>query len=326
MAKSFYEVLGVTRNSDAKDIRAAYRKLARKYHPDVNPNDKAAESRFKELSNAYDVLGDAENRQKYDRYGEQWQHADEIEKQQRQYRQPNPFGGFETSTDGGDFGGIFGSLFRRSRRPTGRRRGQDVETPVQVSLREAFHGAMRTVQDTVTSQCSTCDGASEVSGAVCHTCRGAGQTSRPTRLEVKIPPGVKTGSRVRMAGMGRPGSGGADPGDLFLIVTVSGDSEFRRDANDLHADVDVPLTDAVLGGEVTIQTIDGKVALRIPELTQNGATIRLASKGMAILGKPGERGALVVKVRVVLPEALTNEQRSLFERLRDAYTSDKAAS
>ena len=292
MAKSFYEVLGVQRNADEKDIRAAYRKLARKFHPDVNPNDKVAENRFKEISNAYDVIGDGDNRRNYDKHGDQWQHADEIEKQQRQYQRSNPFGGFDTSNIGGDFGSVFDSIFGKRRRGGGKRRGQDVETPVQVTLREAFSGADRTVQDQVTSECATCEGDGQVSGAVCHTCRGAGQTTRQTRLEVKIPRGVKTGSRVRIAGKGKPGSGGAEPGDLYLIVTVAGDREFRRDGNDLSRELSVPLMDAVLGGEVTVETIDGRVALRIPELTQNGATIRLASKGMPVLGKADERGRI----------------------------------
>lgn len=326
MAKSLYELLGVQRNAGAKDIRAAYRKLARKYHPDVNPNDKAAESRFKDISNAYEVLGDPANRSKYDKYGEQWQHADEIERQQRRHQQSSRFGGLDTSNISGDFGSIFDSVFGGRRRSGGRKRGQDVETPVQVSLREAFGGTTRVVQDQVAIECSTCDGEGQVSGAVCHTCRGSGQTNRQTRLEVKIPAGVKTGSRVRMASKGQPGTGGGKPGDLYLIVTVTGDSEFRREGNDLHAEVDVPLMDAVLGGEVTVQTLDGRVALRIPELTQNGATIRLASKGMPVLGKTDERGVLVVRVKVALPEALTNEERSLFEQLRAAQTSDQAAS
>lgn len=326
MAKSFYELLGVRRNADAKDIRTAYRKLARKYHPDVNPNDKAAESHFKDISNAYEVLGDAANRRNYDKYGEQWRHADEIEKQQREHQQSGRFGGFDTSNISGDFGSIFDSVFGGRRRAGGRRRGQDVETPVQVSLREAFGGTTRTVQDQVASECPTCDGEGQVSGAICHTCRGAGQTNRQTRLEVKIPAGVKTGSRVRMAKKGQPGTGGGEHGDLYLIVTVTPDSQFRRDGNDLHAEVDVPLTDAVLGGEVTVQTADGRVALRIPELTQNGATIRLASKGMPVLGKKDERGDLVVKVKVTLPEALTSEERSLFEQLRTAQASGQAAS
>jgi molecular chaperone DnaJ len=181
------------------------------------------------------------------------------------------------------------------------------------------------VTDQVAIDCPTCDGAGQVSGAVCHTCRGAGQTTRQSRLEVKIPAGVKTGSRVRMAAKGKPGVGRGEPGDLYLIVTVTGDADFRREGNDLVRDVSVPVIDAVLGGEVTVQTIDGRVALRIPELTQNGATIRLASKGMPVLGKTDERGALVVRVQVELPEELSEEQRTLFEQLRDAETIDQAA-
>lgn len=323
MAKNFYDVLGVGRSASDKEIRSAYRKLARKYHPDVTGGDKAAAERFKEVTAAYEVLSDADNRKKYDKYGDQWQYADQIEESRRQQSPgswarhgPNG-GGAMFGSEGGDFGSIFDSLFRGGRggRPQGRRRGQDVETAVEVTLDEAFRGTARTVTLQGAEPCPTCGGSGDVAGAICHTCEGAGEVVRPRRLEVKVPAGVKTGSRVRVAGEGRPGIGGGASGDLYLVVTVQPHPRFERKGDDLSTEVNVPYTTAVLGGEVEVPTMDGRVALRVPELTQNGRQFRLGGKGMPVLGKT-ERGDLFVRMRVQLPEHLTAEQRRLFEELR----------
>ncbi len=324
MAKDLYEALGVPRNAVEKDIRTAYRKLARKHHPDVNPNDKAAESRFKEVNAAFEVLSDAEKRKKYDKYGDRWEMADQIEESQRR----GGGGGFRAAPGAegfGDFGNIFDNFFRRERggpRPTaGNRRGQDIETPVEVSLEEAFHGTSRTVNLQSPEGCPTCGGSGEVAGAICHTCEGMGTVTRPRRLEVRIPAGVKTGSRVRIAGEGRPGAGRGAAGDLYLVVTVLPHIKFERKGDDLHAEVDVPLLDAVLGGEVTVTTIEGRLALRIPELTQNGRQFRLTGKGMPVIGGANQRGDLYVKARVQLPESLTPGERALFEEMRTAHSA-----
>ncbi len=324
MAKDFYDVLGVKRDASEKDIRGAYRKLARKYHPDVTPNDKAAEARFKEATAAFEVLSDADKRKKYDKYGDKWEYADQIEearKQQSAAGWARQGGGSQSfSFDGGDFGSIFENLFRRERGgPRGapaRRRGQDIETPVEVSLDEAFHGTTRTVSLQSQENCPTCGGTGEVAGAICHTCEGMGQVLRPRRLEVKVPAGVKTGSRVRMAGEGRPGVNGGAAGDLYLVVTVQPHPRFERKGDDLSVDIEVPYLDAILGGEVEVQTLTGKVALRIPEGTQNGRQIRLGGKGMPVLGAGGKRGDLYARVRVKLPEQLTDEERKHIEELR----------
>ena len=332
MAKSFYETLGVPRGASAKEIRSAYRKLARKYHPDVNPNNPSAEQHFKEVQAAYDVLADEDKRKKYDKYGDRWEHADQIEEMQRQQRATGGGpGGFSFDGGGlGDFGSIFDTLFRRERggprAAPGRRRGQDVETQVEISLDEAFAGTTRTIQLQAVETCTTCRGSGEVAGAVCHTCEGAGQSLRPRRLEVKVPPGVKTGSRVRVAGEGRSGMGGGPAGDLFLLVTVLPHVGFERRGDDLETAVPVPLVDAVLGGEVEVQTLAGKVMLRIPELTQNGRRIRLAGKGMPVLGRTDKRGDLYARVDVRLPERLTDRERELFEALRHGSPVEKAAS
>lgn len=306
MAKDLYEVLGVPRTASDKEIRAAYRKLARQHHPDVNPNDKASEARFKEITSAYEVLGEPENRKKYDKYGDQWQHADQIEEMRRQqggrtWSSAGPGGAsyhFESAGDG-DFGSIFENLFRRERsggpRPSSPRRGQDIDAPVEITLEEAFSGTTRTVS---------------IGG--------------DRRLEVKVPAGVKTGSRVRVAGEGAPGANGGSAGDLFLVITVRTHPKFERKGDDLYVDVDVPVYDAVLGGEVEVPTVDGRVLLRVKELTQNGTQIRLAGKGMPVLGKPGTRGDLYARVRVKIPSNLTPEQRELFEQLRN--TTEAVAS
>ena len=317
MARDFYDALGVTRSAEEKEIRSAYRKLVRKFHPDVNPNDKAAESRFKEVTNAYEVLSDPDKRKKYDKYGERWEMADQYEAANRG---GGPFRAAQGAEAFGDFGSIFDTFFRRERAgpraATGNRRGQDIETPVEVSLEEAFHGTTRTVNLQSPEPCKTCGGAGEVAGAICHSCEGMGTVTRPRRLEVRIPAGVKTGSRVRVAGEGRPGAGKGSPGDLYLVVTVLPHNKFERKGDDLVTEVDVPLLDAVLGGEVTVQMLEGRVALRIPELTQNGRQIRLAGKGMPVLGGADKRGDLFVRTRVQLPDSLSPEEREHFAAMK----------
>ena len=325
MARSFYDLLGVPRGASEKDIRSAYRKLARKLHPDVNPNDRAAESRFKEINAAYEVLSDPEKRRKYDRYGDRWEYADQIEDAEKRqsagsWARYGPGGA--SGEFGADFGSIFDTLFRRERGgPRGApasRRGQDIETPVEVSLEEAFHGTARVVNLQSAEPCRTCGGSGQVAGAICHACDGVGQLLRPRRLEVKVPPGVKTGSRVRMAAEGRPGVAGGAPGDLYLVVTVHPHPRFERKGDDLSIEVDVALLDAVLGGEVEVPTIEGRVALRIPELTQNGRQFRLTGKGMPVLGSPGKRGDLYARVAIRVPEQINDRERELFRELRDA--------
>lgn len=207
MAKSYYDTLGVSRTASEKEIKAAYRKLARKYHPDVAPNDKTAEARFKEVNAAHEVLSDAEKRRKYDKYGDRWEYADQIEEMERQQsaagwaRQGGPGGnGAAFEANLGDFGSIFENIFRRERGgPRGqpaRRRGQDVETPVEVSLEEAFAGTTRTVRLQGAEVCRTCGGSGDVAGAICHNCDGTGQVLQERRLEVKVPAGVKTDSHA----------------------------------------------------------------------------------------------------------------------------------
>ena len=323
--KDYYQILGVSRNATAKEIKQAYRRLARKYHPDVNPGDKGAEARFKEINAAYEVLSDPENRKKYDQFGENWQYADQFAQagwkaSYGDFARQGPFTVFDFSDFGsgaGDIGGIFDRIFgdlgtRATRRP---RRGRDIEHPIEVTLEEAYHGSTRTIETQAESACHVCGGRGALGNAPCYTCGGSGRVLYPQRLEVRIPPGVSDGSRIRMAGKGRPGSGGGPPGDLYLMASLRPHPVFQRRDSDLHVEVDVPLTDAMLGGEVEVPTLKGKVALKIPPETQNGRVFRLAGQGMPRMGD-NRKGDLFAKVRVVLPTELTEREKELFRELK----------
>jgi molecular chaperone DnaJ len=324
-SKDYYATLGVPKGASEKEIRQAYRRLARQHHPDVNAGDKASEARFKEVNAAYEVLSDKEKRRKYDKYGDQWQYADQIEEMHRQsggartFRFGGDGGGvryeFGDLNDLGDLGGVFGSLFGggRTRAP---RRPANVQQPVEVTLEEAFHGTTRTLQLAAEEPCATCGGSGEIAGATCHVCQGSGTTLKARRLEVKIPAGVDNGSRVRVAGEGQAHPGG-QRGDLYLVVSVRRHERFERKGDDLYVDVEAPVTDAVLGGEAEVSTLTGRVVLTVPPLSQNGKTFRLAGQGMPRLSASG-RGNLFARLRVKLPEKLSDRERELFEELRDA--------
>src|SRR3990170_131158 len=341
MARDYYDVLGLKRGASQKEIKQAYRKLARKHHPDVNPGDKGAEERFKEINRAFEVLNDAEKRKKYDRYGERWEQAEAFEKaraqagaggggrwQTYQFDVNDLFGrggaragqGFENIFD------LFGAGGQRTRGPV---RGQNIEYATEISLEEAYAGTKRTLQLQSDEPCATCGGSGEIAGAVCHVCQGLGVVSRPRRLEVKIPAGARDGTRVRLAGEGSAPAGRGPRGDLYVVVRVQPHPRFERRGDDLVTDVPVPLDEAVLGGEVEVETLNGKrIAIKIEALTQNGRSIRLTGLGMTKLngaaadgrptkGKGKSHGDLLAKVRVVLPETLSDRERELFEKLRE---------
>jgi len=326
--KDYYSILGVSKNASEADIKKAFRKLARKYHPDVNPGDKTAEAKFKEMNEAYEVLSDNEKRAKYDRFGEHWQQADQFSQagaRQGGYRAYDfgGFGGEGVRVEGGDIGSIFDEILRGGgmggfgRQPQ-RRRGQDLETPVEVSLEEAYHGAKRTISLQAQKPCPTCQGTGQVEKGVCPTCGGSGAVLGTERIEVSVPPGAKTGSRVRISGKGGQGFGGGPRGDLYLLVTVLPHKNFERNGNDLHYTAPLPLTVAMLGGELQIPTIKGKkLALKIPPETQNEKTFRLSGQGMPQLGRPSSFGDLIVRVRAMLPSRLSDEEKKLFEKLKD---------
>ncbi|MCJ7509305.1 MAG: J domain-containing protein [Dehalococcoidia bacterium] len=318
--KDYYAILGIKRDASDKEIRQAYRRLARKHHPDVNPGDKAAGERFKEINAAYEVISDPEKRRKYDLYGDQWQYADQIEEARRQSGQTRswsghgvPFGGFDQGDIGfGELGDMLGGLFKGTR--PGSRRGEDVQHMAEVTLAEAYRGTTRVLNMQNEEPCSTCGGSGKLVGAVCHICQGSGVTMRSRRLEVKIPPGVTDGSRVRVAGEGRAGRGGGK-GDLYLVISVKPHERFTRRGDELQTEVAVPLVDAVLGGEVAVPTLKGKAMLKIPPLTQNGRAFRLAGLGMPHLAGGG-KGDLCARVKVILPAELSPAERELFEKLR----------
>jgi molecular chaperone DnaJ len=323
--KDYYKILGLSRNASEKEVKQAYRKLARQYHPDINPGDKTAEARFKEINEAHEVLSDAEKRRKYDQYGDQWQYADQFEKAKQQqgtrFWDFNQAGGGASSEqfqfDEGDMGSIFGDLFGGGYRTrTARaRRGRDIEYAVEVTLEEAYHGSTRTIALQSEEPCTGCQGTGKIQNLPCSVCRGTGVVLKTKNLEVKIPAGVKSGSRIRLAGKGQPGYRGGSSGDLYLVVTVKPHSTFERRDNDLIVEMELPLVTALLGGEVQVPTLKGKVALKIPPETQNGKTFRLTGQGMPRQGS-SVHGDLLAKMKVVLPVNLSPEERELFEKLK----------
>jgi molecular chaperone DnaJ len=357
--KDYYQTLGVKRDASDKDIRAAYRRLARKYHPDVNPKDKTAEAKFKQVNEAYEVLSDTKLRQQYDRFGhlgEGWRHAQEAP----------PGGGFSYQT-GGDFQGggqSFGDIFDmffggRSGARTAQEapaRGMDAEAEVEVTLEEAFKGTHREISLTVPEACATCGGTGAEPGGSqtcpecrgqgrggplglgacercggrgtivtkpCPACGGRGETQRTRRLSVKIPPGVKTGSRVRVAGQGGAGGRGRPAGDLYLNVRVRSDSRFTRRGDDLHGEVAISFPQAALGAEVEVPTMKGKVRMTVPPGTSSGQTLRLGGLGMPHL-RGGGTGDQYVKIKIVVPKDLSKEERELIERLAALRRGSKA--
>ena len=321
--RDYYQILGVSRNASEKEIKQAYRSLARKYHPDINPNDKSAEAKFKGINSAYEVLSNPEKRKRYDQFGDQWEYADQFAKsggQEERVRWDFARGG--TSFEYGDlsgFGDIFSKLFDDSgvgsRIKRGPRRGQDIESPIEVTLEEAYHGSARLMQLQTEEPCTACGGTGRVGNRICTMCNGAGGKAVLRRLEVKIPTGVRDGSRIRIAGEGGPGLAGGSKGDLYLVVKVLRHKLFERKGDDLYTEVSVPLATAILGGEVKLPTLNGSLSLKIPPETQNSKIFRLAGKGMPQLGN-NKYGNMLAKVKVVLPTNLTEEEKKLFEKLR----------
>jgi len=319
--KDYYSILGVKRDASEPEIKRAYRRLARKYHPDVNPDDNSAEAKFKEINEAYEVLSDKEKRQKYDRFGDQWQYADQFAKagaQQTPFWDFSQGGAQSFHFEEGDLDSLFGDLLQGFRAGTSSRRvrprrGRDVDYPVEVTLEEAYHGTNRILGLQTEEPCPSCGGTGRIQNVLCSACRGSGAVARLKRLEVKIPPGVKDGSRVRIAGKGEPGYAGGKSGDLHLVTSVKPHRLFERKGDNLHVEVAIPLTVAVLGGEVQVPTLKGKLALKIPPETQNGRAFRLAGQGMPHLGN-SSHGNLLARMKVVLPTKLSAEEKELFEQ------------
>jgi len=321
--KDYYATLGVPKTATAKEIKQTFRKLARKHHPDVNPGDKTAESKFKEINEAYEVLGDPEKRKKYDELGANWRMYEQAggapgggfqggdawninfgggqgggfrtmtpDEMREMFGDSDPFSDFFHTFFGGVRGGEDPGRRGRPGRTRSARQGRDVEHELELGLEDAFHGAMRRLSIKQDGQARTVD--------------------------VRIPAGVGEGSRVRVTGEGGQGTGGAKSGDLYLRIRIAPHSRFERKGKDLYTHVPVPLTTAVLGGEVDVKTLGGKsLRLRIPPATQNGQVFRLKGHGMPAAGNKDEVGDLYATVDVELPKQLTPEERAHFEALRE---------
>jgi DnaJ-class molecular chaperone len=321
--KDYYKILGVSKNASTDEIKKAFRKLARKYHPDVNPGDKKAEERFKEINEAYEVLSDADKRRKYDTLGPNWmdQFGPAAGRRAGSGFRSAPFG-FDTSSNFSDFfETLFGSMGgtrsagTRTSQDFRRRVGDNIEQPVEVTLQEAYTGGTRTFNVQTTEICPICRGLGEINSKVCANCSGQGQLAHSKRIQVKIPAGVDNGSRIRVAGEGQPGIGGGPRGDLFLVISIKPDPLYERKGDDLYLDFEVDLVTAMLGGEAPVSLPDGrKLTLTIPPETQNGRVFRLAGKGMPRLRGEGN-GNLYARMKVVLPMHLTSSERALFEQL-----------
>jgi len=331
--KDYYEVLGIKRGASEDQIKQAYRKLARKFHPDLNPGDKSAEEQFKGLQEAYDVLSDPENRKLYDQYGDNWRAVKSgagapppgWEGAQRSTRGAGPgaggfdFGDFDFSDfrSAGGAGGfdIFEEMFGGSGRGRGRRvgRGRDVEAELELSIEEAHRGARRTIQMQVAETCPTCGGSGLKDGKPCETCGGAGEVLKPRTIEVNIPTGVRDGSTIRLAGQGGTRSNGSEPGDLYLHIRLRPHPVFSVKGDDLEVELPITPWEAVLGAKVAVPTIDGKVELTIAPGAKSGQRLRL--RGQGLNKRKGGRGDEYVRLKIVVPKDVKAEERRLYEEL-----------
>jgi molecular chaperone DnaJ len=352
--RDYYEILGVSRTASDQEIKSAYRRLAMRYHPDKNPNDASAEEKFKEAAEAYSVLADAEQRRRYDRFG----HSGVSSSAGASWGAPG-FGGFEDILgDLFGFGDVFGGGRSGSRRSAAQR-GADLRYDLEITLEDAANGMTAQLRIPRLETCGTCKGSGAAAGTepetcqtcggtgqlryqqgffsvarTCHACRGAGKiiknpcsdcrgsgrVEREKQMEVKIPAGVETGSRLRVQGEGEAGSSGGPPGDLYVVIIVAEHEYFQRQGSNLYAAVPITFAQAALGAEVPVKTLENDEKIKVPTGTQTGTVFRLKGKGMPALGGRG-RGDLFISVTVVTPTSLTREQRKLLEQL--AMIEDK---
>lgn len=292
----YYDILGVSKNASADDIKKAYRQKARKLHPDLNPNDKEAHRKFQQLNEANEVLSDPEKRAKYDKYGENWKHGEEYEKAQQQYqRQQRQQGGQTFYTEGDfsdtDFSEFFHSMFgggfsqRTGSRSQRKYKGGDYQAELRLSLRQAMYTHQQTL---------TLDG---------------------KNIRITIPAGVADGQKIKLAGYGQPGVNGGPDGDLYITFVVEEDPLFKRLGNDLYTSAHVGLYTAVLGGEATVNTLDGQVKIRVKPGTQPGTKVRLKGKGFPVYKKNDQFGDLIVTMKVEVPKNLSSKEQELFVEL-----------
>jgi DnaJ-class molecular chaperone len=332
--KNYYDILGVEKSAAEKDIKSAYRKLARKWHPDANPtNARQAEEKFKEIQEAYEVLGDSDKRKKYDVLGNDWQRAAQEAEQQRTYRRAqadaytaNDFAaGGAAGAPGGPngasgFSDFFDMFFSGiGRRPTGGptsfgERGQDLETTIDLTLAEAYEGGKKSVSLQLEDRCPRCGGTGTSGKGICPQCHGTGRVRETKRFDVTIPKGVREEQRIRLTGQGGSGSGGGVNGDLYLIVKFNDDARYERRGDDLYVDLPVSIYDLILGAEVRVPTMTGDVTMTIPAGTQNNKMLRLSGKGMPKLKTAGF-GDEYVRLVGQLPTDLSDKESKLFREL-----------
>lgn len=327
MAKDYYKILGISKKADEKEIKSAYRKLARKYHPDVNPNDAAAEAKFKEITEAYDVLKDPEKKKMYDKFGDNWESASKV----GDHFGGGSAGGFNVGgfnmggAGGGGFESVFEQIFQNFGGGGGRGHmfqqipPQDVEQAMSFTLEEIDQGTRRGLTYQVQDACSQCQGAGHVQTnnqqlVQCPTCKGRGTIPNTRKVDVKIPAGVPDGKKLRVPGGGAKGSGGK-AGDLFVIVRTLPHSRFKRDKDSLETEVEIDYLTAILGGEISVPTLRTSGSIQVPAGTQTGRRFRLKERGLARMNSG--RGDLLVRVKVTLPEELSKEEMKLIEKLRD---------
>jgi curved DNA-binding protein len=320
--KDYYKILGVERSASEEEIRTAFRKLARKHHPDVAANKKEAEEKFKEINEANEVLSDPEKRKKYDALGANW-------KQGAEFRPPpgwQSFGGRRPAQGGGDFefGGtgfsdFFEQIFGRQGSGGFRfdqeemvERGRNIEADIMVTLEEALHGSVRSVSLRRATACDACGGTGMVSRRTCQRCGGSGQITKTETYQVKIPAGVMEGQRLRVGGKGEAGSGGGSPGDLYLTVRLAGHPDLRVEGHNLSYELNLAPWEAVLGTSVSVPTLEGPLNIKIPAGMQNGQRLRIRGRG---LGKAGARGDLYVAGRIQVPPTISDSERRLWEQI-----------
>ena len=332
--KDYYKILGVERTASADDIRKAFRKLARQYHPDVAKNKKDAEEKFKEINEANEVLSDPDKRKKFDALGANWKQGSEFNappgweafggapgRGARGRGGRPPSGGAEFEFGGTGFSDFFEQIFGQHRAGNGgfspasedfAERGRDIEADLMVPLEEAMRGSVRSISLRRAVECDACKGHGEIRGKRCPTCGGAGRVARTETHQVKIPAGITEGKRLRVGGKGEAGSSGGGAGDLFLTVRLAGHPDFRVEGSNLSYDLDLAPWEAVLGAQVTVPTLDGPLSIKIPPGTQGGQRLRVRGRG---LGRESERGDLYVVTRVQVPATISDSERKAWEEL-----------
>jgi DnaJ-class molecular chaperone len=335
--KDYYAILGVAKTVAAKDIKSAYRKLARKWHPDANPdNTKAAEEKFKDIQEAYEVLGDPEKRSKYDVLGSDWQRAAQESARQRSAGQPagGPgAAGFSGANfgEGSGFSDFFDAFFQNiGKRPAGPetrtrsrpQQGEDLETTLDLTLAEAYSGGKKSVALQIEEPCPTCGGSGTKNARVCPECGGRGKIVQTKRFDVTIPKGVREGQRIRLAGQGGAGINNGPRGDLYLIAHFPEDKTWERRGDDLYIDLPVSIYDLVLGGDVAVPTMDGEVSMTVPAGTQSNKFMRLGGKGMPKL-KSEAHGDEYVRLIGTLPTDLNDKEKKLFRELASIRNGKK---